>query len=407
MSAVERLIRYCRIETQSDPDSGTHPSSKKEFVLADILVNELKELGLSDAKADEHAYVYAHLPSNLDHPAKTAGFIAHMDTAPDFSGKDVNPRIIENYDGEDIVLNEMRTMHTSDFPYLKTLKGKTLLVTDGNTLLGADDKAGITCIMEALAYYHDHPEEKHGPIAVAFTPDEEIGEGAMFFDTKKMNADFAYTMDGDAVMGLSDETFNAASAEVTVHGFSIHPGEAKNKMKNAASIAARFAGMIPEACTPEHTEGREGFIHLEELRGSVEQAELSYILRDHDAERLNSYKKLLKDTAAYLNSIYGEQTVSMVIKDGYRNMKDVLKDYPEVSEIARRAIRDIGYEPKELPIRGGTDGSNISFMGLPCPNLGNGGGNFHGPYEYCVIEELEDASRLIRRIVELTAEESL
>lgn len=405
MSAAERLIRYCKINTQSDPDSGTHPSAEREFDLARLLVQELKELGLTDVLLDEHGYVYAHLPSNIDRPVKTVGFIAHMDTAPDFSGEGVSPRVIEHYDGGDIVLNEQRTAKVSDFPHMKELKGKTLIVTDGNTLLGADDKAGIASIMEALAYYQAHPEVTHGPIAAAFTPDEEIGEGAMFFDVAKMNADFAYTMDGDTVAVMSDETFNAASAEVKVHGFSIHPGEAKNKLKNAARIAAEYISLLPAEQTPEHTEGREGFIHLTGMKGATEQASLSFILRDHDRTKLAEKKALMESAAEYLNRKYGEGTVSVKVSDSYRNMKEVLADCPEVSEIALRAIRDIGYEPQVVPVRGGTDGSNISFMGLPCPNLGAGGGNFHGPYEYCVVEELEDAVKLILRITALTAEE--
>lgn len=405
MSAAERLIRYCKINTQSDPDSGTHPSAEREFDLARLLVQELKELGLTDVLLDEHGYVYAHLPSNLDRPVRTVGFIAHMDTAPDFSGEGVNPRVIEHYDGGDIVLNEQRTTQVRDFPHMKELKGKTLIVTDGTTLLGADDKAGITCIMEALAYYQANPDVKHGPIAAAFTPDEEIGEGAMFFDVAKMNADFAYTMDGDTVAVMSDETFNAASAEVQVQGFSIHPGEAKNKLKNAARIAAEYISLLPAEQTPEHTEGREGFIHLTGMKGATEQASLSFILRDHDRAKLAEKKKLMESAAEYLNRKYGEGTVAVKVSDSYRNMKEVLADCPEVSEIALRAIRDIGYEPQVVPVRGGTDGSNISFMGLPCPNLGAGGGNFHGPYEYCVVEELEDAVKLILRIAALTAEE--
>ncbi len=404
MSALERLIRYCRINTESDPESGTHPSAAREFELANLLVQELRDLGLADASVNEHCYVYAHLPSNLDRPVKTVGFIAHMDTAPDYSGANVNPRVIENYDGGDIILNDRLTTKVSDFPQLKGLAGKTLLVTDGSSLLGADDKAGIACIMEALSYYKTHPEVKHGPIAVAFTPDEEIGEGALFFDPAAMNADFAYTMDGDTVAVMSDETFNAASAEIVVQGFSIHPGDAKNKLKNAARIAAELVSILPQEMTPEHTEGREGFIHLISMEGNTERAELSFILRDHDAAKLEAEKQLLQDTADYLNRRYGEKTVTVKFADTYRNMKEVLAECPEVSELAMRAIRDIGYTPENIPVRGGTDGSNISFMGLPCPNLGNGGGNFHGPYEYCVVEELEDASKLIRRIVELTLE---
>ncbi|MBQ9327415.1 MAG: peptidase T [Solobacterium sp.] len=404
MSAEERLIRYCRIYTESDPESGTHPSAERIFDLAHLLVEELKELGLSDAAVDEHCYVYAHLPSNLNHPSKTVGFIAHMDTAPDFTGEHVNPQVIHDFNGEDIPLGNGIVTKMDDFPYMRTLKGKTLIVTDGSTLLGADDKAGITCIMEALAYYHDHPEEPHGTIAVAFTPDEEIGEGALFFDVNRMKADFAYTMDGDSVRVMSDETFHAASAEVKVAGFSIHPGEAKNKMKNAGRIAAEFIGLLPDYLTPEHTEGREGFIHLTGMEGTVEQASLSFILRDHDAGKMLGYQERLRSVQTFLNQKYGEDTVQVTFRNAYRNMKDVLKNYPEVSKVAEEAIRWAGYEPETVAVRGGTDGSEISFMGLPCPNLGNGGGNFHGRYEYCVLEELEAASVIIRRIVEKTAE---
>lgn len=404
MSAAERLAEYCRIDTQSDPASGTHPSSEKEFNLAKVLVKQLQELGLKDAELDEHCYIYAHLDSNLDHEAKTVGFIAHMDTAPDFSGSDVNPQIIENFDGNDIVLKNGRVTKMADFPAMKNLKGKTLMVTDGNTLLGADDKAGIVSIMEALAYWKEHPEERHGRIAVSFTPDEEIGEGPMFFDVKRLGADFAYTMDGDAVNVMSDETFNAVSAIVDIEGFSIHPGEAKNRMINAAAVGCEFQAGLPEALTPEHTEGREGFIHLTGFNGRTESAHLGYILRDHDAGKIEDKKKLMEALAAYLNVKYGEGTVKISFTESYRNMKEVLSGHPEVSGTARDAIEALGMTPENVPVRGGTDGSQISFMGLPCPNLGTGGGNFHGPYEYCVLEELDMASRVIRKIAELTAE---
>lgn len=405
MNSAERLIRYCRIDTQSDSKSGTHPSTARQFDLANMLVEELWELGLDDACLDDHCYIYAHLPSNLDHPVKTVGFLAHMDTAEDFSGAGVNPRVIENFDGNDIELGHGRITRMNDFPFMKTLKGKTLIVTDGSTLLGADDKAGITCIMEALAWLKEHPEFPHGRIAVAFTPDEEIGEGAMFFDVEKMGADFAYTMDGDTVSVYSDETFNAVSAYVKVHGNVIHPGEGKNRMKNAALIAAKFADSLPDYLTPEHTEGREGFIHLLSMNGDCGEAALEYILRDHDRAKLESYRRIMVTAAESLNAVYGKGTAEVQFEEGYRNMKEALVDHPEVTEIAARAIRDCGYEPVNVPIRGGSDGSHISFMGLPCPNLGNGGGNFHGPYEYCVVEELEDAAKIIRRIIEWTAEE--
>ncbi len=406
MSIAERLMRYCRFDTQSDPDSGTHPSSEKQFRLAELLVKELMELGLDDASADENCYVYAHLPSNLEKPCKTAGFIAHMDTAPNFNGSDVNPQIIENYDGMDIVHANGLVTKVSDFPDLKRYAGKSLIVADGSSLLGADDKAGIAAIMEALNYYHDHPEEKHGPIAVAFTPDEEIGEGSMFFDPDRMKADFAFTVDGDRLDVYSDETFNGDSAHVEITGVAVHPGDAKGKMVNAALVAAEYAGLLPDYLTPAHTEGREGFIYLEEIQGGLANAKLDYILRDHDRSKLENYHRMMEEAAALLNSRYKEGTVKVTFRETYRNMKEVLKDYPEVSLLAEKALKAIGYEPKKVPIRGGTDGSHISFMGLPCPNIGNGGGNFHGPHEYCVVEELEDTSRLIRKIAELTAEDA-
>lgn len=406
MSTAERLMRYCRYDTQSDPDSGTHPSSEKQFVLAEQLVQELKVLGLEDAAVDEHCYVYAHLPANTETSCPTIGLIAHMDTAPDFSGANVKPRLIEHYDGEDIRLSDTMVTHVSAFPQLKQFKGKSLIVTDGTTLLGADDKAGIAAIMEAMRYYHEHPEVMHGPIAVSFTPDEEIGEGSLFFDTAKMNADYAFTVDGDTISEYSDETFNAATVTVTIKGLAVHPGEAKNKMKNAALIAVEYAGLLPDWLTPSHTEGREGFIHLTSISGDIAEAELEYILRDHDYAKLESYYREMEQAAALVKARYGEETIALSFKESYRNMKDVLKDHPEVSELAERAIRAIGYEPRNVAVRGGTDGSHISFMGLPCPNIGNGGGNFHGPYEYCVVEELEDTVRLIRKMAELTMEDA-
>ncbi len=403
MSAAEKLIRYCKVDTQSDPKSGTHPSSSKEFVLAEMLVKELKELGLKDAECDDKCYVYAHLESNLDHEAPAVGFIAHMDTAPDFTGTGVNPRIIENYDGGDIALNEEIATRVSLFPQMKKLKGKTLLVTDGNTLLGADDKAGIACIMQALEEWQNDPSLKHGRICVAFTPDEEIGEGPDYFDFARMGADFAYTMDGDAVKIMSDETFNASSAVVHFRGFSIHPGEAKDRMINAGEIACRFAASLPEAMTPEHTEGKEGFIHLCGMHGNVETAELEYILRDHDVKKIQDKKDLMQKVCDLFNEEYGAGTAEISFADQYRNMKEVLSEHPEVSEIAWKSIQDLGLVPENVPIRGGTDGAQLSFRGLPCPNLGNGGGNFHGRYEYCVLEELEQAARLVRRIAERAA----
>ena len=406
MSAQERLMRYCSIDTQSDPNNeGETPSSQKQFDLARMLVKELKELGLEDVELDEHCYVYGRLPSNLGHPSKTVGFLAHMDTAPDFSGANVKPRIIEGFDGCDIQLNEEVVLRMDDFPAMRNLKGKTLMVTDGNTLLGADDKAGITCIMEALEYLKTNKDTPHGDIAIAFTPDEEIGNGPKYFNVEKFNADFAYTMDGGTVSELSSETFNAASAEVEFNGFTIHPGSAKGKMINAASVACEFNSLLPRHMRPEHTEGRDGFIHLISMSGACEHALLSYILRDHDAGLLEKKKDILKNAASYLNSVYGEGTIKVDIRDSYRNMKEVIDANPECIVIATQAMKRLGITPLCEPVRGGTDGARLSFMGLPCPNLGNGGGNFHGRYEYCVMEELEMARDVILNIVDLIAKE--
>jgi len=407
MSAEERLIRYCRIDTQSDESNEQEtPSTRKQFDLAEVLLQELKELGLADAALDEHCYIYAHLPANTGRPCRTVGFIAHMDTAPDYSGTGVSPRIIRGFDGGDIALNPEVTMHMQDFPWMRQLKGKDLIVTDGTTLLGADDKAGITCIMEALSWWRCHPEAEHGTVAVAFTPDEEIGCGTRYFDLKKFGADFAYTMDGGQVSELSDETFNAASAKVSVQGFSIHPGEAKDRMINAASVAARIHSSLPDAKTPEHTSGHEGFLHLTGMSGNVEHAELTYILRDHDVARLEQQKQLLQAAVDYANLAAGTAAASVEFTDGYRNMKEVLEQHPEASAIAAQAMKELGITPAHEPIRGGTDGAELSFRGLPCPNLGAGGGNFHGRYEYCVIQELEQASEVVRRIAEIVSREA-
>lgn len=402
MSATERLIRYCKVDTQSNPDNDCEtPSSQKQFDLAKILKQELEELGLENVECDEHCYVYGWLPSNTDKKTKTVGFIAHMDTAPDYSGTNVNPRIIENYDGKDIVLSDSLTTKVSDFPQMKDLVGKTLMVTDGSTLLGADDKAGIVCIIEALSYLKDHPEVKHGRIAIGFTPDEEIGNGPKYFNIEKFGADFAYTMDGGCVNEISDETFNAASAVVKFNGFSIHPGSAKDKMINAASLACEYQNLLPEHVRPEHTEGKDGFIHLHGITGSTENAESSYIIRDHDSSKLEEKKELMKKACDYINALYGENSCSIEIKDSYHNMKEVLEKNPDAVNVAYEAYKQLNIEVLHEPVRGGTDGAELSFRGLPCPNLGNGGGNFHGPYEYCVIEELEKACEVVLKIIEI------
>lgn len=401
MSAVERLIRYCKVDTQSDPtNESVTPSSEKEFDLAKILEKELKELDVQNVTLDEHCYVYGWLPSNIEGNVPTVGFIAHMDTAPDYSGTNVKPRIIENFDGNDIVLNETMVTKMEDFPEMKLAKGKTLVVTDGTTLLGADDKAGVTSIMEALAYLKEHPEVKHGKIAIGFTPDEEIGNGPKYFDIEKFGADFAYTMDGGTVREMSNETFNAASAIVAFKGFSIHPGSAKDKMINAASIACSYQNLLPEHARPEHTEGRDGFIHLTSMEGCTEEAKLSYIIRDHDLNKLNEKKELMQKTCDYINVVYGEGVCSIEIKDAYHNMKEVLDQHPDALKYAYQAFEQLGITPLHEPVRGGTDGAELSLRGLPCPNLGVGGGNFHGPYEYCVVEELEQAREVVLKIIE-------
>lgn len=405
MSAEERMIRYCRIDTQSDPaNEDVTPSSQKQFDLARLLEKELREMGMADVVLDDHCYVYAKLPSNLDYETKTVGFIAHMDTAPDYSGTDVKPRIIECFDGNDIPLNEEVTMKMDDFPWMRDLKGKRLVVTDGTTLLGADDKAGIACIMEAMAYLIAHPEVKHGTVAVSFTPDEEIGNGTRFFDLEQFGADFAYTMDGGTVRELADETFNAASAVVKFTGFSIHPGEAKDRMINAARVATEYEQLLPQHMVPEHTAGRDGFIHLHGMKGDCDSAEMDYILRDHDADRLEAMKELMRKAAEYINLQYGEGTCEVSFRDSYRNMIEVLNQHPEVTAMAREVMEGLGLNVVSEPVRGGTDGAQLSFRGLPCPNLGCGGGNFHGRYEYLVSEELEMAGKVILGIINKTCE---
>ncbi len=399
MKAEERLIRYACVPTMSDPDSSTSPSSSKQLVLGKMLVEELKELGIDDAYMSEFGYVYGHLPSNIDKDVQTVGFVAHMDTSPDFNDEGVKPRIIRNYDGKDIELCPGVVTKIEDFPQMVDLKGKDIIVTDGSTLLGADDKAGITAIMQALEYYHEHHEVKHGPISIAFTPDEEIGRGTEHFDIDAFHADFGYTMDGGEIKYYCDETFNAASAVLTVHGFSIHPGSAKDKMINAQNVAIEFHSLLPAYMRPEHTENRDGFIHLTRMSGSCNDAELEYIIRDHDASKLEDKIQLMERSAKWINDLYGEGTVELKIERAYRNMKEIISKHPEVSDIAWTALEELGITPETEPARGGTDGANLSYMGLPCPNLGTGAGNMHGRYEYCCINELEQASELIRIII--------
>ena len=406
MSVEERLVRYCKVDTQSDPTSETSPSTMKQFDLAKILVDDLKQIGLEDVSLSDTCYVYAHLPSNTDKPCAKIGFIAHMDTAPDFSGANVNPRIIENYDGNDIQLNHTRVTKVKDFPQMKNFVGKRLMVTDGNSLLGADDKAGIVAIIEALDYLIQHPEIKHGQISVAFTPDEEVGRGTEHFDLDLFDADYAYTMDGDVVNGFADETFNAAAATLNITGFSIHPGSAKDKLVNAITVAMEFDALLPRHMRPEHTEKKDGFYHPTDIVGNSESLKLQYIIRDHNKEKFIQKQEYMKSCADFINQKYGFDVIDLQIKESYRNMKEIMDQHPEVSRIAKEAIEDLGLEVAEEAIRGGTDGAMLSFMGLPCPNLGTGGGNFHGPYEYCVLDELEQSVQLILKVVEKVESEA-
>lgn len=404
---VKRFIKYVKIYTESDPTTGLTPSTERQKDLGSILVQELLELGLEDAHMDENGYVMATLPSNVEKNVPTVGFIAHMDTSPDFSGKDVKPRIIENYNGKDIVLNEAQNivMTTEDFPELLLYKGQDIIVTDGTTLLGADDKAGVAEIMSAVAYLVENPEIKHGTIKIGFTPDEEIGEGADHFDVEKFGADFAYTMDGGQIGELEFENFNAAGAVVTCEGRSVHPGYAKDKMVNSILIAQEFMNQLPIGEVPQKTEGYEGFYHLMDIQGSIEKTTLQYIIRDFDRERFESRKGFLKNITDRLAQKYGEKYISIKITDQYYNMREKIEPQMYIVNVARQAMEDVGVKPLVKPIRGGTDGARLSFMGLPCPNIFAGGHNFHGKFEFVPIPSLEKAMEVIVRIAENIAKQ--
>ena len=402
MRAYERLLNYVRVYTTSDPESGTHPSAQREFDLARQLVDEMKALGIEDARLDEHCYVYGSIPATPSCEDKPAlGFIAHMDTAPDASGEGVNPILHENYDGHDVTLpGTGMVMKVSTFPFLADLKGETLITTDGTTLLGADDKAGVAEIMTAAETLLAEGRP-HGKICIAFTPDEEIGEGASLFDIPGFGADFAYTVDGGDVGGIEYENFNAASATVTIHGFSVHPGSAKDAMINASNVAMEFHMALPVMARPEHTEGRQGFYHLCQMYGDVTTAKLGYILRDHDARKLQYKKDNLERIACYLNGKYGEGTVELEIKDSYRNMLEKIQPHFHLVENARKAIEQAGMTPEEVPVRGGTDGAVLSWKGLPCPNLGTGGFNFHGVCECTTVERMDRSVNVLLNLVEI------
>jgi tripeptide aminopeptidase len=403
---LERFLRYVKIDTQSANHSATYPSTLKQLDLSRLLVDELHELNLEDVRLDEYGYVTATLPSNVSQPTPTIGFIAHVDTSPAASGKDVKPHLVENYDGNNIVLNQEQSIYLSpaDSPDLTRHIGETLVVTDGTTLLGADDKAGVAAIMSAMATLIAYPEIPHGKIRVGFTPDEEVGAGVDHFDVSAFAADFAFTMDGGKVGELAYENFNAAGAEITVHGKSFHPGDAKGKLVNALQVAIDFHNLLPVFDRPEHTEKREGFFHLVGLQGEAEQAKLEYIIRDHDRQLFEEKKTLIKMAADYINQRYGAGTLELHLKDQYYNMLEKVSPHPEILDLARKAYRAIGVEPEEVAVRGGTDGSRLSFMGLPTPNLFTGGYNYHGRFEYLSVEELKLASQVIVEIARLATE---
>lgn len=402
---INRFTSYITIDTESDPTSDSTPSTEKQWNLAKKLAEELKEMGMSDVSIDENAYVMATLPSNVHHEVPAIGFVSHFDTSPDFTGANIKPQIVENYDGKDIVLNEAEDIVLSPdyFEDLLQYKGQTLITTDGNTLLGADDKAGITEIMSAVEYLIQHPEIKHGPIKVGFTPDEEIGRGAHKFDVKKFGAEWAYTMDGSQIGELEYENFNAAGADVTVKGKIVHPGYAKGKMVNSMYIAQDFVNSLPRLETPEHTEDRQGFFHLTQINGKVEETKMHYIIRDHDKEHFEARKKVMLDLAAEINSQHQKEVISIEIKDQYFNMREKVEPVMHIVDIAEEAMKAVDIEPIIKPIRGGTDGSQLSFMGLPCPNIFAGGHNFHGRYEYVPVESMIKATEVIVKIAELTA----
>ena len=403
MTIVERFLKYVSFDTQSAEDSETTPSTEKQWILARYLKEELEGIGLTEVEIDEHAYVYATLPANTDKPLPTVGFIAHMDTSPDCSGKDVKPRIVKNYDGSDIVLDEAAGIVTSPkkFPELLDHVGEDIIVTDGHTLLGADDKAGIAEIVQAMVYLIAHPEIKHGRIRVGFNPDEEIGLGAHRFNVEKFGCDFAYTMDGGELGELEFENFNAASAKVEVTGVSVHPGYAKNKMVNAARVATEYASLMPAAETPERTAEYEGFYHLLGMNGNVEKASLTYIIRDHDRARFEERKEYAAAVGELLNKKYGAGTVKVTLADQYYNMREKVEPVMHIIDTALDAMKDCGIQPRVRAIRGGTDGAQLSFKGLPCPNIFAGGLNFHGPHEFLPIPSLEKASMVVVKICEI------
>lgn len=405
MTLIERFLKYVSFDTQSNEESGVTPSTPGQMVFAKFLREELESLGLEEVTLDENGYLFATLPANTDKPVPTIGFIAHIDTSPDMSGKDVKPRIVPDYDGKDIMLcaEENIILSTAQFPELLDHKGEDLIVTDGKTLLGADDKAGIAEIVSAMVYLKEHPEIKHGKIRVGFNPDEEIGMGAHKFDVAQFGCEWAYTMDGGEVGELEFENFNAASAKITFKGRNVHPGSAKGKMINSMLVANRFISMLPADETPEHTEGYEGFYHLIGLTGEVEQTTVSYIIRDHDRARFEARKQEMERLTGVINAEYGAGTATLELHDQYYNMREQIEPVMHIIDTAFAAMKAVGVEPRIKAIRGGTDGAQLSFKGLPCPNIFAGGLNFHGRYEFVPVQSMEKAMNVVVKIAELVA----
>ena len=405
MNLLERFLKYVSIHTTSDENTGLVPSTPQQMEFAKILAEELKDMGMQDVSLDKKGYLMATLPSNIDKDVPTVGFISHLDTSPDMSGKNVKPRIVENYDGNDIILNEKENIVLSpkQFPELTMYRGQSLVVTNGLTLLGADDKAGIAEIMTAMDYFIKNPDVKHGKVRIAFTPDEEIGLGAHHFDVEKFGCQFAYTMDGGEIGELEYENFNAAGAKVTFYGTNVHPGYAKNKMVNSMKIATKFMATVPANESPEYTDGYEGFYHLTGIGGDVEKTTVSYIIRDHDRKKFEERKAHLQMLVDKINSEFGDNTATLEVKDQYYNMKEKVEPVKYIVDIASEAIRQAGVEPKVKPIRGGTDGAQLSFKGLPCPNIFAGGHNFHGKYEFVPIQSMEKATEVVKNIIKIVA----
>ena len=405
MELKERFLKYVAVDTQSSEESETFPSTAKQFYLLNMLADEMRALGLTDVTTDKYGYTMGTVPASAGcENAPVIGFIAHVDTSPDMSGKDIHPRIIEKYDGSDIVLNNALTMRVADFPELRSFVGHTLIHTDGTTLLGADDKAGVAEIMTAAEYLMSHPEIRHGKIRIGFTPDEEVGRGVDFFDVAAFGADFAYTMDGGYEGELEYENFNAASAKVAVQGRNVHPGYAKNKMINAIEVACELNSMLPCNERPEFTDGYEGFYHCVGFNGTVEQAQVSYIIRDHDADRFEAKKVYMWSCVDLLQKKYGKDVLTLTLKDQYYNMRKMVEPHPQVIDKALEAMRMADVKPIVRPIRGGTDGARLSFMGLPCPNIFAGGMNFHGKFEYCSLDSMQKAVKVIVNLAGLWAE---